>query len=290
MRIAKKMIVLTIGLAASSHHAQAAPIFTLSSFTFGASTGETLTGAALASRSIAVAAFDSVSKSAPTYTTVVTLAPTTTTAGIATTYEKYTTTTTHTDTSYTDTASYRVQNSTADTTRNQQLIRLIGMVTAHVATTLTFQLIAEGAYTMAPNGRRDVELPREASLWFNRGPTAASVSDFKTDVQLNSSRSIPVEFMYVQSSNLQSITMTPGQQLYVAAELDTTTNLSMSNFAINFTSAVYGGAVNAPTTANVNKMLFTSTISPIPEPGTNTMVVAGLALMGMLVRRRKTPA
>ena len=291
MCIAKKIIVLTIGLAASSHYALAAPIFTLSSLTFSASSGETPTDVASARtpKTVTVAGFDSVVHSASSYSTVITLAPTTTTAGIATTYEKYRATTTRTDASYTDTASFQVGNSTASTTRSNQVIRLIGMVTAQAPTTLTFQLIGKGAYTTEPNDRREEELPREASLWFSSGPTAASVANYRTDTRVTSSRSIPVELMYVQSSNLQSINMTSGQQLYVAAEIDTRTNLSISDFAINFTS-VYGGAVHAPTMADVTNILSTSTIAPLPKPATNVMVAAGLALMGLLVRRRKTPA
>ena len=291
MCIAKKIIVLTIGLAASSHHALADPIFTLSSLTFSASSGETPADAASAStpNTVTVAGFDSVVHSTPSYTTVITLAPTSTTAGIATTYEKYRATTTHTDTSFTDTASFQMKNTAASTTRNQQVIRLMGLVTANLPTTLTYQLIGKGAYITEPNERREDELPREASLWFSSGSTLASVSDYKTDVRVTSSRSIPVELTYMQSSIFKKVNMTSGQQLYVGAEIDTRTNLSISDFVINF-SSVYGGAVHTPTMTDVTNILSTSTISPLPEPATNVMLAAGLALMGMLVRRRKTPA
>lgn len=287
----KKVIVLAIGLAACSFQAQATPIatpiFTLSSFTFGSSVGEVLAGAATAGSAVLVAAFDSVVNSTPTYTTVVTLAPTHTTTGLASTYEHYTTTTTHTAASYTDNASYAVSNSASSIAPDQQYIRLTGIVTANVATTLTYQLIAGGMYASTSDTRHTTILPSEVGLWFNDGPAAASVANSQADTLLSSTRALSPGLQYVQTSSLYSITMAAGQKLYVAADVETSTGSSLSNFALNFTSAAYGGQSQAPTYANVNNMYLTSVLGTIPEPETHAMFLAGLGIMGFLGRRKK---
>jgi hypothetical protein len=85
-----------------------------------------------------------------------------------------------------------------------------------------------------------------------------------------------------------------GNNLQLGNYLPTTTSVDTLQF-IGFTSShpmdavTFGGEGCCYSHFAIDDVVYTNTLAPVPEPETYAMLLAGLGLMGAIVRRRKQP-
>lgn len=210
-------------------------------------------------------------------------APTTTTSGLALNYQTDTTTNTwdlHTW-NY-DSLSIGVTSNGANQSGGKW-ISLTGSVESTISTTLSFNLDASGNFTSieTPLGSA---APLLASFYLGDSqPTLSSLSSV-TSTSLESLS----YYSYASSYSTTSFNLLAGVPQNFVAYVYAPTDVSVSSFNLNAYTSDYNFAVTPQTQIYVGPktLIGASILAPIPEPETYAMMLAGLGLVGTMIRRR----
>jgi hypothetical protein len=194
----------------------------------------------------------------------------------------------HAPTAFIDTASYSV-NDDANNYAAGQWVQMTGTVTANEATTFDYNLQATGNFrtTVVPNvGEVNPAFP---SLFVSFGATplakvgATSSSAFSPTNQYS--------IYSYDYSYTNSIALAAGEATSFAALVYTGGDVSLANFKLNIWSKNYGVTDTVTTSSSTNSSYlgFVEVAAlPVPEPETYAMLMAGLGLVGLASRRRKS--
>lgn len=217
------------------------------------------------------------------FSTEVVTAPTTTASGLAYNYQTDTTTINwdlHTW-NY-DSLSIRVA-SFGENQLNGKWISLSGSVQSSIDTILSFNLDASGNFTSieTPLGST---APLLASFYLgNSQPSLSSLSSV-TSASLESLS----YYTYTTSYSTASFNLLAGESQNFVAYVYAPAGVSISNFNLDAYTSYYNLAVTPQTYIDVGPktLIGASTLAPIPEPETYAMMLAGLGLVGTMIRRR----
>jgi hypothetical protein len=283
-----KSIALAACLAAFAAQARAAPapILTFSGLTYiSANTGTLLDATSLNSGHYYSNSYTSIVGSVTDFHATTTPAK----PGVAGSIDIYKDVTTTKETNsysyYYDQASYAVTGNASNYAADQW-IRITGMVTASEATTLGFSLFASGNYqTTAIPGIGNVN-PALPSFFagFGSDPLSATATGSYTRPEYSNQYG-------VYSSSTPSISLAAGATSFTAM-IYAGGNVSLSEFQLNISGPSYGRTDDYKTTPTTISTLFKSepipalAVTPVPEPETYAMFLAGLGLMGAVARRR----
>lgn len=217
------------------------------------------------------------------FSTEVVTVPTTTTAGMALNYQTDTTTNTwdlHTwnhDSLSIDVASNGTNQS------GGKWISLTGSVQSSIDTTLSFYLNASGNFTSiaTPLGSA---APLLASFYFGDSQPSLSSLSSVTSASLESLS----YYSYTSSYSTASFNLLAGVSQDFVAYVYAPTDVSVSSFNLDAYTSNYNFAVTPQTQIHVGPktLIGASILAPIPEPETYAMMLAGLGLVGAMIRRR----
>ena len=287
-----KAFVLLAGLTTLSLQAQA-DSYQLSNLAATPLTGRSLKATPTLTPSDTPETADSVPSESPhTVESVIDRPATSTTPG----RNKITTTFTRTITSYAPstaaTETYQALIQSPAVTGAVQRLRLTGQIKSLVHQTMTFQMIANGAYTNRFDSEGDPIAPlhpaikyKFASLAFSGITGGINLED--TNFKSKTGNVDPDHFTnYNETTGLLALNFNAGETKYFAAQVATDSLASITDFLISFTGAPEMGKA---TTKNVDVVEITYTpIAPtVPEPETYSLLLAGLAVMGFMARRSK---
>ncbi|MBZ0068217.1 MAG: PEPxxWA-CTERM sorting domain-containing protein [Thiobacillus sp.] len=217
------------------------------------------------------------------FSTEVDTAPTTTTPGLA--YNYQTNTTTYTWDRHTwnhDSLSIDVTSNGANQAGGKW-ISLTGSVQSSIDTTLSFDLSASGNFTSieTPLGSA---APLLASFYLGDSqPTLSSLSSV-TSASLESLS----YYSYTSSYSTASFNLLAGVSQNFVAYVYAPTDVSVSSFNLDAYTSNYNYVVTPQTQIYVGPktLIGASALAPIPEPETYAMMLAGLGLVGAMIRRR----
>lgn len=208
--------------------------------------------------------------------------PTTSVAGLAYDYKTITTTKTWQDTTWkTDNLSIYV-NSDGTNQSGGKWISLTGSVKSTIDTSLSFYLSASGSFTATatPFGPA---APLLASFYFGAAPPTSLSATTSTNIESSSYSSYTSSYSSPTFSLLSNVAQSFSAYVYAP------TDVSVSDFHL---SALTNG-YDFVTTDEINISIGPKTLigarvlAPIPEPESYAMLLAGLGVIGSIVRRRK---
>lgn len=212
---------------------------------------------------------------------VISIPATTTSAGLALDYTRTTTSYIDHKQDYKYDTSYVSVSAPNATTGSNQYLTITGKVKSSVDTEYSFELFARGAYATTtipgvgsvPNG----------AISFFTGPDAQNLAgDRITTTYFPDSSSFN---SYSYGNN--SVFLTAGVELSFAA-LVYSQDASLTNFSITGRTSAYDIVTKSTAVSfNTDRLVGSSLISPVPEPESYAMLLAGLSLMGVIARRRK---
>lgn len=211
------------------------------------------------------------------------IVPTTTTAGLVNHFS--TITTTNTWDNYTSKHDY-LSIDVASSGVNQagdKWISLSGSVQSTIDTTLSFTLGAQGSFTATSGPFGSSIAPLLSSFYFGEStPTALSAS---TTTSLESLS----YYTYSSSYSTASFNLLAGVAQDFVAYVYAPTYVSISDFSLDaYTHPGYDQLASPQKEILVGPKTWISSsiLAPIPEPETYAMMLAGLGLVGAMIRRR----
>ena len=225
-------------------------------------------------------------------TTEVVTAATRTAAGS----NKTTTTFTRTTTSYAPssaaTETYKAVLASPGVTGVAQRLRLTGQIKSLVHQTMTFQMIANGAYTNQFDAEGDPVAPQHPFIKykFSNAPFTGITGGINLDdphFKTKTGNVDPNHFTnYNETSDQLPLNFNAGEMKYFAAQVATNSLASITDFLISFTGAPEMGQASARN-FDVVEITYTPTPPLVPEPETYSLLLAGLGVMGFVARRSK---
>jgi hypothetical protein len=276
---------LALGMLATGAHASSpilsvSPVVTNSS-NLGGST--TTTGPTITTGTYVDTYNNYISTNTTALTSEIVTEPTTTTAGLVNHFSTVTTTNTWDNyTSKTDYLSIDVASNGINQA-GDKWISLTGSVQSTINTTLSFNLGAQGNFT-ATSTPFGPAAPLLASFYFG-GSSPTALSSSTTTSSLDSLS----YYTYSSSYSTASFNLLAGVAQNFVAYVYAPTDVSISDFSLNaYTHPGYDLVITPQTQVIIGPktLLSASILSPIPEPETYAMMLAGLGLVGTVIRRR----
>lgn len=211
---------------------------------------------------------------------VQTVAPTSTTQGLALDYLKTTNSYVSTVTTYKEDSSAVAVVTNGSTIGAGKYLEITGKVTSTVDTAFHFNLNANGLY-----GATDVpgvgSIPN-GSISFFSGPTAATIA-----AQASSTTTYSPQSLSFDASSSGVLNLLAGQSVTFAA-LVYSSNASLSDFTISgYTDHYDLVTTNTPHVSPYDTLVGSHLVAAVPEPESYAMLLAGLGLMGAIAKRRK---
>ena len=209
------------------------------------------------------------------------VSPTNTSAGLALDYTKTTTSYFDRVESYMQDSFYTSVSTVGSTIGSGKYLAVTGKVKSSEAIQLNLSLSAEGKYGSSlipglgavPNG----------SITFFRGIGGPYEAQQTTTAYYIADASF-------RSSNSGSLSLNANEEVSFAA-LVYSSDASLSAFTIRGSSGLYGQTViDTPYLFSEDRLVGSHLLPPVPEPETYAMLLAGLGLLGAIVRRRKLAA
>jgi len=274
--------MLSTGAYASSPILSVSPVVTNSSNLGGATT---TTGPTITTYTYTDSYYNNyISTDTTALSDEVEIAPTTTTAGLVNHFSTITTTNTWDD--YTLKRDY-LSIDVASSGVNQagdKWISLTGSVQSTIDTTLSFTLSAQGSFTATSGPFGSSIAPLLASFYFGESTPAALSASTTTSLESLS------YYTYSSFYSTLSFDLLAGVAQDFVAYVYAPTNVSISYFSLDaYTHPGYDQLASPQTEILVGPKTWVSSsiLQPIPEPETYAMMLAGLALVGFMARRRK---
>ena len=287
-----KAFVLLTGLTALSLQARA-DSYQLSNLAASPLAGRSLASAPTLTPSDTPETADPVVAETPHHvTTEVVMAATRTAAGSTKTTTTFTRTTTSYAPSSAATETYKAVLASPGVTGAAQRLRLTGQIKSLVQQTMTFQMIANGAYTNRFDSEGDPIAPLHPAMKYKFANASftgitGGINLENTNFKSTTGNVDPNHFTnFNETSSMLPLNFNAGETKFFAAQVATDSLASITDFLISFTGAPEMGQA---TTKNFDVVEITYTpIAPtVPEPETYSLLFAGLGVMGFVARRSR---
>ena len=285
-----KALVLLAGLSALSLQAQA-DTFELSNLVASPSAGRSVTTSLSPSNTPETAA-PVVTETPHVVTSEIARAPTRTVEGSTRTTTTFTRTTTSYAPSSAGTETYKAVVAAPGVTGVAQRVRLSGSIKSLVQQTMTFAMIANGAYTNEFDADGDRVPPTNPVMKYKFSVTSfpdmvGGINLADPHFNVTPGNSDPAQFTnYNETSEQMPLNFTAGEVKYFSAQVSTNTLASITDFLISFTGAPSMGQAS-DRNFDVVEITYTPISPTIPEPETYSLLLAGLGVMGFVARRSK---